>query len=139
MQQSPLKLFSNDLNILNIEVKININKNQTLLCWKQDIDIIFANLIENSIYWLSQINESRKIEIYEGFDEGKPIILYKDNGPGIDVDSIKSNAIFEPGFTKKTEGTGLGLSIAGEAADRNGLELKAQESDEGALFLLLGK
>ncbi|MDV7560820.1 sensor histidine kinase [Acinetobacter baumannii] len=134
-----LKLFSNDLNILNIEVKININKNQTLLCWKQDIDIIFANLIENSIYWLSQINESRKIEIYEGFDEGKPIILYKDNGPGIDVDSIKSNAIFEPGFTKKTEGTGLGLSIAGEAADRNGLELKAQESDEGALFLLLGK
>ncbi|RSN81532.1 ATP-binding protein [Acinetobacter baumannii] len=134
-----LKLFSNDLINLNIEVTINVDKNQNLLCWKQDIDIIFANLIENSIYWLGQNNEPRRIEITERLVEDKKIFYYKDNGPGIDVESIISNSIFEPGFTKKTEGTGLGLSIAGEAADRNGLELKAQESNDGALFLLLGK
>ena len=49
---------------------------------------------------------------------------------------IASEVIFEPQFSTKPSGTGLGLPIAGEAAARNGLELKAFESDTGAWFRL---
>lgn len=137
--QDALKLFSKSIADLNIMVQVDINKESQILCWKQDIDIIFANLIENSIYWLSQIDQPRVIEVVETLENEKFLIHYKDNGPGIDSSSIESNAIFEPGFTKKTNGTGLGLSIAGEAADRNALELKAMESTTGVHFLLLEK
>lgn len=63
-------------------------------------------------------------------------IDYRDTGPGIEPRLIASGVIFEPEFSTKPEGAGLGLAIAGEAATRNGLELKAFESDSGAYFRL---
>lgn len=63
-------------------------------------------------------------------------IDYHDSGPGIEPKFILNELIFEPEFSTKTSGTGLGLAIAGEAAMRNGLELKAFESDNGAWFRL---
>ena len=44
--------------------------------------------------------------------------------------------IFDPEFSTKPDGMGLGLAIAGEAATRNGLELKALEHEGGAWFRL---
>jgi len=64
---------------------------------------------------------------------------YRDTGPGIEPDLIASEVIFEPQFSTKPSGTGLGLAIAGEAATRNGLELKVFESAQGAWFRLQPK
>lgn len=134
-----LKLFTSKLSALNISVKIIVDKEATLLSWRQDISIIFSNLIENSIYWLETVDYSRVITIKLIFEDSKQVIHYYDNGPGIDPISLESGAIFEPGFTKKVSGTGLGLSIAGEAAERNGLNLNALEVDEGVHFKVSGK
>ena len=120
-------------------IKINVDKEATILSWRQDIGIIFSNLIENSIYWLENHDGSRCITIELNYENSKPVINYYDNGPGIDSTSIASGSIFEPGYTKKVNGTGLGLSIAGEAAERNGLVLNAFEFDEGAHFKVSGK
>ena len=57
-------------------------------------------------------------------------------GRGLNQNFIASEVIFEPEFSTKPFGTGLGLAIAGEAAARNGLELKAFESEQGAWFRL---
>ena len=59
-------------------------------------------------------------------------IDYRDTGPGINPEH--SELIFEPEFSTKPDGMGLGLSIAGEAAERNGLELKVLDAKEGAHF-----
>ena len=64
---------------------------------------------------------------------------YRDTGPGIEPRLIASEVIFEPEFSTKPGGHGLGLAIAGEAATRNGLELKAFESASGAYFRLQPK
>jgi signal transduction histidine kinase len=73
--------------------------------------------------------------------DGKSLdyIDYRDTGPGIEPELIESEVIFEPQFSTKPNGTGLGLAIASEAAERNDLELKAFESEEGAYFRLQPK
>lgn len=137
--QDSIKLFNGRISSLGISIKINVDKEATILSWRQDIGIIFSNLIENSIYWLENHDGSRCITIELNYENSKPVINYYDNGPGIDSASIASGSIFEPGYTKKVNGTGLGLSIAGEAAERNGLVLNAFEVDEGAHFKVSGK
>jgi len=74
--------------------------------------------------------------VIEVIKDGDLIIHYKDNGPGMDKDSIESGAIYEPGFSKKLDGTGLGLPIAGEAAERFGGAIVAHHSEDGAYFTI---
>lgn len=109
-----------------------------LFGWANDIYIIMTNLIENSFYWLVEKKiPNKRIEVnIEGTDGKLEFMDYRDNGPGIEKHLIESGVIFEPEFTTKPQGTGLGLAIAGEAATRNGLQIKAFESDTGAYFRL---
>lgn len=106
--------------------------------WPNDIFIIMTNLIENSIYWIVEKDTpKRSIEINFSAKEGRMEFMdYRDTGPGIEPHLIESGVIFEPEFTTKPYGTGLGLAIAGEAASRNGLEIRVFESDTGAYFRL---
>lgn len=132
------KIFSKELSKNNIKFIFNPLTLCKLKCWKQDIYSIFTNLIENSLYWFINKDISiREIEIrVKSENEQLLYVDYRDTGPGIDPSHIEKNLIFEPEFSTKPEGTGLGLAIAGEAATRNGLKLKALESEDGAYFRL---
>jgi C4-dicarboxylate-specific signal transduction histidine kinase len=148
--RKPLKLRRTILDILSVfEVEMKKNKisanvsgpdDFSFLSWHQDIYAIFANLIDNSIYWVSEKRvPNREINVDLVTDGGAlRYIDYRDTGPGIEPSLIASGVIFEPQFSTKPNGTGLGLAIAGEAAFRNGLELKAFESS-GAYFRLQPK
>lgn len=116
----------------------SINKKINIWGWSNDILIIMTNLIENSIYWITEKKVTkRNIEIkFAAKDNQLEFMDYRDTGPGIERHLIESGVIFEPEFTTKPQGTGLGLAIAGEAASRNGLEIKVFESDTGAYFRL---
>ena len=151
-----LKLIKNDCLIFesemsDVELKIESNVNAEIFfeCWEQDIYSIFTNLVENSLYWMRQKQGMKKIiSIYVSIsDEDVDFIEYRDTGPGIDSKLIKSEIIFEPGYStketnrdgQKSKGTGLGLCIAGEAALRCGWVLEAKESNSGAYFKLRTK
>ncbi|HEM5234589.1 TPA: sensor histidine kinase, partial [Streptococcus suis] len=113
-------------------------KNVQLVGWKQDFTTIFANLIDNSLYWMEeQKTQNRKITVILKQSSDEMCIDYHDSGPGINEELIKSAVIFEPEFTGKSEGSGLGLPISGEAANRNGFSLTAIVSKNGAHFRLL--
>ena len=134
-------VFESQLKTHKISTQIKGPDNFRLSVWEQDIYAIFTNLIDNSLYWIREKNVPiRKITI-ELQTNGDILncIDYRDTGPGIEPSLIKSEVIFEPQFSTKPEGTGLGLAIAGEAADRNKLELKVLESEEGAHFILQPK
>ena len=136
--QKTLAIFESEMKSHNVSTEIKGPDDFRFSAWSQDIHAIFTNLVDNSLYWIrEQGGTTRKIAI-EILADGDSLIYidYRDTGPGIDPEDIASEIIFEPQFTTKPEGTGLGLSIAGEAADRNGLELKAFESEEGAYFRL---
>jgi len=132
------KVFENELKLHNITYKVDCPEDLMFTGWSQDISIILTNLIDNSIYWMVEKKSAQKnIEVTVSRNGNNfAYIDYHDSGPGISPHLIETEIIFEPEFTTKQEGMGLGLPIAGEAASRNGLELKAFESNSGAYFRL---
>ena len=137
--EGAFSVFASQLNNFSCKVDISQGNDIQICCWRQDIYSIFTNLIENSIYWITEKSvEKKEITVLIYVDDGKlRYIDYRDSGPGIEKHLIESGVIFDPEFTtKKENGTGLGLSIAGEAAQRCGLDLKALFSDNGAYFRL---
>lgn len=139
--ENTLSVFENEMKSEDVSAEITGLDNFKISAWSQDIYVIFTNLIDNSLYWMNQKKGTkRQITIKLMIDDNSlSHIDYRDSGPGIEPSLIKSGVIFEPEFSTKPEGTGLGLTIASEAAERNGLELKAFESDEGAYFRLQPK
>ena len=133
-----LSVFTVDLESQAVEHRIDCPDHFTISAWSQDIYSIFTNLIDNSLYWMTEKNTpTKEISIDIATDRNTLLhIDYRDTGPGIDPALIATGVIFEPQFSTKPAGTGLGLPIAGEAAARNGLELTALESDTGAWFRL---
>ncbi|NDV42945.1 sensor histidine kinase [Flagellimonas sediminis] len=129
------KVFKQSLNESNIRFSIICDDIVSLYGWEEDLYVAMTNLIENSIYWLTNSKkDSREIEVTVSKTLESIKIDYKDNGPGLTDDEIESDIIFEPGYSKKHNGTGLGLAIAGEAVERLNGKLKARKSNEGAYF-----
>ena len=139
--KSTLSVFEEEMKINHVLAIVNGPDDFKFSSWPQDIYAIFTNLIDNSLYWISEKKVSRREITIELVTDGESLlhIDYRDTGPGIEPGLITSEVIFEPQFSTKPSGTGLGLAIAGEAAMRNGLELKAFESDQGAWFRLQPK
>ena len=133
-----LTIFEHEIKENNISVQLNCQSDLKYLSWQQDISAIFTNLIDNSIYWMVQKKaiEPKIVITVVTNNDILSYIDYIDSGPGIEPSHIENGTIFEPQFSTKPKGTGLGLAIAGEAAERNGLKLKAFQSDMGAYFRL---
>ncbi len=128
-------VFRAELNMKWITYEINCDEKTQAYGWEQDYYIALTNLLENSIYWLSDKKSTRnKITINVMDDNDLLSIDYRDNGPGIKKEFIESQIIFEPGFSTKPDGTGLGLAIAGEALNRNSGKINAIYSEDGAYF-----
>ena len=133
-----VETFSGEMEEAGVTCAIHGGEALTFLCWRQDIQAVFTNLIDNSLYWLRTGEFAEKcIDIGIVSDRGRLLhIDYRDTGPGIEPEHIETSVIFDPQFSTKPDGMGLGLAIAGEGATRNGLELTALEHDGGAWFRL---
>ena len=139
--EETLSVFENQMKVHNISAEIIGPDDFKFSGWSQDIYAIFTNLIDNSLYWITEKKGPTRQITIELLTDGDILLYidYRDTGPGIEPDLIESEVIFEPHFSTKPDGTGLGLAIAGEAAERNGLKLKVYEADEGAHFRLQPK
>ena len=75
---------------------------------------VFVNLVDNSLFWLSDQPNPRRIllDVLDG------AMVISDSGPGIQQRDWES--IFELGFTRKPNGRGLGLYISREVLRRVG-------------------
>ena len=99
-------LFFNDKNI-----KLNINSPRELFVnadynrMKQ----VLINILKNSTEALS---DNGKIDIKSYIENNKLITIIKDNGHGMDKETIDN--LFTPFYSKKSFGTGLGLCLSKE-------------------------
>ena len=103
----------NRLKILPVEVNITSNKDEIIINTSAGIfGQVFNNLIQNSIiHGFENIQKKAVINVDLIKEDEKLIIIYEDNGLGIE-ESIKDR-IYEPFVTTKRNsgGTGLGLNI----------------------------
>ena len=133
------KLFEAEIIEHEIEYIVDGDLDAIFIGWEVDFYIVFANLIENSIFWLNNVNK-KKISVNISEEDSSILIEYFDNGKGIDDEKIDTQNIFDPGYSTKIvgdiTGTGLGLSIAGEALERNNASIKAVSNLDGANFII---
>ena len=131
-------VFADD--IARLKVKAQLPRTQTLVrVDPAEMQEVIINLLQNSLYWLEQVNETKR-EIEVSVERKGPDhvdILFSDSGPG--VPSENRDLIFEPYFSTKPEGVGLGLSIVGEIVSdyyEGSLELLRTGRLKGANFLV---
>lgn len=131
-------IFHDDIQRLN--VKTTLPRTQTLVrVDPAEFQEVIINLLQNSLYWLEQVDESRR-EVAIKIERLGPEHLdvhFSDSGPGIPRENRE--LIFEPYFSTKSEGIGLGLSIVGEIVNDyygGSLALLDHGSLPGANFLI---
>ncbi|MES2973478.1 MAG: ATP-binding protein [Pseudomonadota bacterium] len=66
---------------------------------------VFINLVNNSIYWLSELQTGREVCL----SAGDGTLLVSDNGRGIDPEDIPN--LFELFFSRRARGRGVGLYL----------------------------
>lgn len=90
---------------------------------------IFNNLLDNSVYWLSQKSESDEKQVKFLLDDRNKTVYVTDSGPGI-TQKFK-NKIFDMFFSMKGEtGRGLGLWIVKEILNEKKFSIQVVDKDE---------
>jgi len=134
---STINIISGSLKSHDIKLDIIIQKNPTMIGYKNEYSQVLINIINNARDVLIQRkvkNPQIKITIFE--KDEQIISLIQDNAGGINIEPIEK--IFEPFFTnEKTNGSGIGLFMSKLIIENNmDGELKVQNKDAGALFTI---
>lgn len=80
---------------------------------------VFANVIDNAIYWLGQKRDGSRI-ISLGVADGR--LTISNNGPGIDP--REAEEMFEFGVSNKPIGRGMGLYLSRDALRKEGMDIR---------------
>lgn len=104
-------LYKNELTKLNISYSTPTSQNEVRID-DGELQIIFVNLIQNSMYWLETATGERRIEVLIEKSDDELLVIFSDSGPGIKEEH--QQIIFDPYFSTRPDGVGLGLTIVGE-------------------------
>lgn len=130
--QGNLELYSSLIAKQNITVENRFPKDPLIVhTSRSSLGQIIANLLDNSIYWLTQHHgdgkggkiEIRLTNLKHGFR-----LRISDDGPGVAAEDRER--IFDAEFTRKANGIGLGLFIARQVIESYG---KLLYRDDGPL------
>ncbi|MCX5733250.1 MAG: ATP-binding protein [candidate division NC10 bacterium] len=89
----------------------------TITCYPSTIYPAIINLVDNALFWLSNLKSERKIR----FDVSAGDLIVTNTGPSIE--ERDRERIFERGFTRKPGGRGLGLFISRRALEAEKMHL----------------
>jgi signal transduction histidine kinase len=130
-----LELSVDRFNSKNVELRIDIPKDASLMCRPSEIGQVILNLVNNSFDAVSNFNE-RWIEVKAVQSEAMTRITVTDSGKGIPK-SIVDKLMF-PFFTTKDvgKGTGLGLSISKRVVEKHNGKFYYDESCANTCFVV---
>jgi signal transduction histidine kinase len=134
---STINIISGGLKAHDIKLDIIIQKNPTLVGFKNEYSQVLINIINNAKDILVQRNVENpyiKISIYE--KEKNIITTIEDNGGGIKTTPIEK--VFDPFFTyEKINGSGIGLFMSKLIIENNmNGKLQVENTAKGALFTI---
>ena len=121
---------------LKIDLKFDLNVNQSIPLNSNEISQVIINLLNNSIEALSNANQANKeIQIQTRVFGNYVELKVSDNGPGI-PDQLKAS-IFDLMKTNKKQGMGLGLWLCKHIVDRHQGRISYQQSALGGAEFLI--
>ncbi len=132
-----VSFFSNDALFRNIKIITELDSNMPLITTDpSQLQQVFLNIINNGV---DAVDRDGWIKISSLVDRisNKAVIVFEDNGPGIEEDHLSQ--IFDPFFTTKEpgKGTGLGLSISYQIIEYLGGKIDVQSrKKEGTKFVI---
>lgn len=98
------------------------------------LDQVLLNLVRNSLDALKDSGQPR-LELSGRLSFGRVLICVRDNGCGIDEETIAQ--IFVPFFTTKREGSGIGLSLSRQIMTAHGGEIAVESDTNGTIARLV--
>ena len=129
IKSPPLKIEDTSLSLIiqdtieRIQIPDTVNihpptNDVVIPCDSEKLEVVFVNLIMNSIQALNGIAGDVTITIDENYNSGQSVLIQiLDDGPGIPNDVIEK--IFDPLFTTRQVGTGLGLPSCKNIIERH--------------------
>ncbi len=109
---SALRFLSNEWKD-RVQIEQSLPEHQTVWANKNKLIHVLVNLLQNAMDALkgkSVENEKPTIWIQGRVENGKSILIVRDNGSGISAEHL--DKIFDPFFTTKDVGEGMGLGLA---------------------------
>jgi signal transduction histidine kinase len=133
--EDALSIFSLSLKNHNIHVQFEYRGQQRVYGFQNEFIQVILNIFMNAKDAFVNHNiENRKLSIKIDEDEWFYMTEIIDTGGGIELSLLDS--IFEPYFTTRQNGTGLGLYMAKVILENMHGNIKAENTDTGARFLL---
>lgn len=131
--QSTLEIARNEIIDRGIEVITRFDPLPPLSSYPGQLNQVFMNLLINSC---KAMPSGGTLTISTIAREESVEIVFSDTGVGIDPKHRE--AIFEPFFTTRSpqEGTGLGLYVCQQIVTRHGGEIRLEDSERGATFVI---
>lgn len=120
----------------NIDLFLEVNSNlKDIPMEPWNLCKVLANIIDNSITALSEVDKDKNLHIEIGEDSNNYTFLIYNNGPVIPVNQLED--IFKQGFTTKQEqGHGMGLYIVSKIVKEVGGTLQVSSDVEKTSFLI---
>lgn len=120
----------------NVKLHLKLDKNvKPFLLDDTQMHQVLINLLENSLYAISETDRPGEIVITTKDSEECLWLSIYDNGIGMDKQKIDN--IFNPFYTNKKTGTGLGLSIVSHIIDNHdGKIIVDSKPNEGTTFTI---
>jgi signal transduction histidine kinase len=125
-------LYEGSFEDAGLTLKTSITSSVHFEAERMQLTRMISNLLDNAIKYVPAGGTVR-LELYRG-----PRIVVADDGPGIPPDDRERifSRFSRSGEEGSAAGHGLGLSLARAIAERHGLELRLEESDIGACFIV---
>lgn len=127
-------LFSKELNLKKINLKIDNNTDLSLDADEHLIEQVLINLVKNSIEAINHQHGEITLKACLNGNSGTCISVI-DNGEGIKPEDI--DKIFIPSYSKKENGSGIGLSISKQIMQLHNGNIGVKLSKPGMTILEL--
>ena len=139
MASDAISLSSEALLKKEITVELDMDKEITAWADKEDINVVFRNVLSNAI----KFSHSKGLIKFSGKSNGTQVIVeVEDNGVGMNAEAKRlisdSNKHYSTFGTNNEKGTGLGLMLCNEIITRNNGKISIESSENnGSKFTIL--
>jgi PAS domain S-box-containing protein len=127
--------IGNKIDVHQVDIRVDFSEVDEIFSLKVYLHSIFYNLISNSIKFRKPYEQPR-IEIKSKEENGKILLIFKDNGLGMDM-KTKGDKIFKlySRFHSHVEGKGMGLFMVKTQVEAIGGSISLEsELNKGTVF-----